>query len=217
MAKRRQDASLADAIARPEKAGQVRGRPRDPDLQARVFDTAIALYAQTGWPGFHFDAIARVAGVGKAALYRRWQSRGDLLRATLEARWYEVAAIDTGALDGDLLALARMLFEKLTGPHGSVALHLHADAARFGEMRASTGPWGEKVILQSRLIVRRAIARGEIPATTNHGLIVDAIVGGVTNHVAATPERLRPLMLAQGERFLADLVTLVVRGAAPEG
>ncbi len=213
MRENRQDDVVAAVLAPQPEPKVARGRPRDPDLQARVFDAAIALYAETGWPGFHFDAIARAAGVGKAALYRRWSSRGDLLRETLEARWYEVAAIDTGSLRGDLLTLARMLFEKLTGPHGRVALHLHTDAARFGEMRASTGPWGEKVVLQSRLIVRRAITRREIPAGISHGLIVDAIVGGVINHVAATPERLRPAMLAQAGRFLADLVDLVVRGA----
>ncbi len=193
-------------------ARPARGRPRDPGLEARVFDAAVALYAEAGWPGFHFDAVARGAGVGKAALYRRWGTRGALLRATLEARWYAVAQIDTGSLRGDLLALARMCFDKLTGPYGRVALHLHADAERFGEMRASTGPWGETVVRQSRLMVRRAIERGEIPGGVNRGLIIDAVVGGVTNHVAATPERLRPAMLTQAEGFLDELVALVVRG-----
>lgn len=201
--------SATAVISEPRRA---RGRPRDPGLETRVFDAAIALYAETGWPGFHFDAVARGAGVGKAALYRRWGSRGVLLRETLEARWYSVAQIDTASLRGDLLALARMCFDKLTGPYGRVALHLHADAQRFGEMRESTGPWGEAVIRQSRLMVRRAIARGEIPASINHGLIIDAVVGGVTNHVTATPERLRPAMMAQAELFLVDLVDLVVRG-----
>ena len=88
-----------------------------------MFDAAIALYAAAGWGGFNFDAIARAAGVGKAALYRRWASREALFRETLEARWYAVQAIDTGTLRGDLLALGRMNFDALAGPFGEVGQH----------------------------------------------------------------------------------------------
>ena len=43
-------------------ATPTRGRPLDPGLEDRVFDAAIALYAETGWAGFSFEAVARRAG-----------------------------------------------------------------------------------------------------------------------------------------------------------
>ena len=63
-----------------------RGRPRDPNLEERVFDAAIAVYAEGGWRTFSFATVAARAGVGKAALYRRWESPGEMLKDVLDAR-----------------------------------------------------------------------------------------------------------------------------------
>jgi DNA-binding transcriptional MerR regulator len=61
------------------------GRPRDPDLESRVLAAALRVYAEAGWSGFSFDAVARRAGVGKAPLYLRWQS-GQLVDFVLGRR-----------------------------------------------------------------------------------------------------------------------------------
>ena len=189
-----------------------RGRPRDPQLESRVFDAAIALYAECGWPGFNFEAIARRAGVGKAALYRRWESRGELLRQTLEARWLQVGAIDTGSLRGDLVRLARMCLEVRTSSYAGTALHMLVDGGRFPEVAAVTAPYGEATIRQARAIVRRAIDRGELEGSVNPGMVLDVVVGGVTNHVATTPLRLRPTMIAKMDAFAESLVDILLRG-----
>ncbi len=189
-----------------------RGRPRDPQLESRVFDAAIALYAECGWQGFNFEAIARRAGVGKAAMYRRWETRGELLRQTLEARWLQVGSIDTGSLRGDLVRLASMCLAARTSSYAGTALHMLVDGARLPEVAAATAPYGEATIRQARAIVRRAIARGELDASVNPGMVLDIVVGGVTNHVATTPVRLRPAMLAKMDAFAGSLVDILLRG-----
>jgi AcrR family transcriptional regulator len=63
--------------ARSEVRGP--GRPRDPNLESRVFAAVRTIYAEAGWSGFSFDAVARSAGVGKAPLYLRWKTKEDLL------------------------------------------------------------------------------------------------------------------------------------------
>ena len=63
-------------------------------------------------------------------------------------------------------------------------------------------------------MVRRAIARDEIPQTVNPGLLLDIVVGGVTNHVATTPAHLRGAMIAKMDAFAETLVDLVLRGVA---
>ena len=189
-----------------------RGRPRDPQLESRVFDAAIALYAECGWQGFNFEAIARRAGVGKAALYRRWESRGELLRQTLEARWLQVGAIDTGSLRSDLVRLACMCLEVRTSSYAGTALHMLVDGGRFPEVAAVTAPYGEATIRQARAIVRRAIDRGELEGSVNPGMVLDIVVGGVTNHVATTPLRLRPTMIAKMDAFAESLVDILLRG-----
>jgi len=193
-----------------------RGRPRDPQLESRVFDAAIAVYAAGGWRDFTFEAVARTAAVGKSGLYRRWGTRGELLCETLEARWYRVRGIDTGSIAGDLMALAAMIFDSGVGPYGDVLLHYRSDLHLYDEVREATRPYARELVAEPRAIVRRAVARGELPADTRPALIIDVIVGAVINRLSATPVRLRPIMLAQRDRFLRDLVGLVVRKAVAQ-
>lgn len=193
------------------EAARPRGRPRDPGLEERVFDAALAVYEQDGWNGFTFDAVARQAAVGKAALYRRWPNRGVLLREMLTARWISIGQIDTGSLRGDLLALAHHYMDTLTGPHGEVAIKLQADR-RHEEVRVALEPHSERIVREALTLVRRAIARGELPADISAALVIDVLIGAVANRVAATPPRLRDQMLAGRDAFITDVVNLVVRG-----
>lgn len=199
-------------------ATPTRGRPRDPGLEDRVFDAAIALYAETGWAGFSFEAVARRAGVGKAGLYSRWPSRQVLLRQTLEARWLKPERFDTGALRSDLVSLARQLFGVLTSPYAGAARWMAIDRVNHAEAREATAPYSDAAIRQGRAIVRRAILRGELAGEVNPGLVMDLVVGGVTNHVGTTPARLRGAMIDKMDAFSTELVETVLKGvgAAPQ-
>ncbi|MDZ4375963.1 MAG: TetR/AcrR family transcriptional regulator [Phenylobacterium sp.] len=203
-------------MAEPAQAAPARGRPRDPGLEDRVFDAAIALYAEAGWAGFSFEALARRSGVGKAGLYRRWVSRQDLLHQTLEARWLAPARIDTGSLRGDLVALVRQIFAVRTSAFAGASLWMAIDAELHPEVRTATAPYVEATIRQGRAIVRRAIARGEIAPTVNPGLLMDMVVGAVSNHIATTPVRLRNAMIGKMDTFTADLVDTVLRGVGAD-
>lgn len=189
-----------------------RGRPRDPGVEHRVFDAAIALYAAAGWAGFSVEAVARRSGVGKAGIYARWGSRQDLLRQTLEARWVWPARIDLGSLRDDLLALARQIFDVSTSDYAGVARWITVDRETHEAVRTATAGYVEATIRQGRAIVRRAIGRGEIGAGANPGLLMDLVVGGVTNHVRTTPIHLRSAMVAKRDAFTLDLVDAVLRG-----
>lgn len=189
-----------------------RGRPRDPHLEDRVYEAAIKVYADSGWAGFTFDAIAKEAVVGKAALYRRWEGREQLLDDTLTARRSIVAEINTGSVHGDLVNLAKWLFADLSGPHRGVAAWLRADASHKPQIATTAASYHDLTIAQCRAIVRRAIERGELPATINAALLMDLVIGGVTNHVAATPERLKPTMLQKADNFIDILARAAIAG-----
>ncbi len=189
-----------------------RGRPRDPDLEDRVFDTAIALYAAGGWSAFTFEAIARESGVGKSSLYRRWPDRGSLLADTFEARWIRVQQIDTGTLRGDLTELAEMMFANLTGENSGVDRWTSLDATTHPEVRAAIAPYKQHTVLQARAITHRAAARGEVSKSLNAGLLMDIVVGAVTNHVATTPNQLQKAMLKKKRAFVENLIDVVLKG-----
>lgn len=189
-----------------------RGRPRDPRIEDRVLDAAITLYAESGWIGFTFEGIARRTGVGKASLYARWPNRAALLHHTLESRWIAVEKVHTGTLEGDLTALARMIFESLTSTNGGVARWIAIDALHHPEVVAATGPFREEAVKQGRTIARRAINRGELNPSVNPGLLMDLLVGAVRNHVGNTPPHLQREMIAKKDTFVKMLVKAVMLG-----
>ena len=190
----------------------LRGRPRDPELEGRVFDAVMQIYAHGGWSALTFEAVARESGVGKSSLYRRWDSQQTLLHAAMKARWLPVHNIDTGSLHSDLRALAQMIFDNRTGDYANMSNRLLIDAARFPELREVSSPYMEETVLQARAIIRRAAARGEVPASLNHGLLMDLVVGAVNNHVLTTPPKLRKEMQRKAPSFLDELVKIVLRG-----
>lgn len=182
-----------------------------------MFDVALDIYGQGGWNGFSFDALAKSASVGKAALYSRWASRGDLLREALAARWISVDNIDNGSLREDLRQLAHSYMQTLTGPHGSIGLMLQADR-QYEDVRIALEPYRERIMREARLLVRRAMTRGEIPTDVSPALILDVLIGAVSNRVSATPPQMRARLAETADRFIDDLVTILLRGvSSPQG
>ncbi|MCK9541511.1 MAG: TetR/AcrR family transcriptional regulator [Novosphingobium sp.] len=201
----------------PARKQVPRGRPRDPDLERKVFDVALEAYGREGWSGFNFETIARAAGVGKNALYRRWPTKGALLRALLKEHWVSVERIDTGNLRNDMRAFCRMLFAHLAGPLGPVGLQLQLDIVRYEVVAEAVGGYNEEVKRNARMMIRRAIERGELPAATSTTLALDVITGAVMSRVSATPAPLREEMLARADDWIEQLVELVRRGLAAPG
>lgn len=206
------DQGAAGEVATTRSETVRRGRPRDSGMDGRILDAALAVYGRVGWLGFNLDGVAREAKVSKDALYRRWRTREQLLADTLSRRWDWVAAIDTGTIRDDLLALATRAFDTFAGPYGEAALILRSDSRHFPEVRTFEEPYRESIILQGRAIVRRAIARGELPAATEPGLVMDLLVGATINHIISTPPRLRERMLGQGPAFIQRIVNVVLAG-----
>src|SRR5215510_15442266 len=82
------------------------GRPRSAEADEAILDAAIDAFVELGWNGLTIEGVATRAGVGKATIYRRYESRMDLLFAAARKLAQERDAVpDTGALRTDLLAL----------------------------------------------------------------------------------------------------------------
>jgi AcrR family transcriptional regulator len=195
-----------------ETARSTRGRPRDPDIDARVFDAALTLYGQLGWKGFSLDAVGRGAKVSKDALYRRWRSREALLEDALKLRWDWVSGIDAGNVREDLTLLAERTFDTFAGLYGGVALQLRADSRNFPEVRAFMEPYRASVGHQGRSIVHRAIDRGELPAAASPSLLMDLLVGNIVNRIMSTPDHLWQQMLDRRPNFIAMIVNVILQG-----
>lgn len=140
----------------------------------------IDLVSEVGYEKTTIEAVARRAGASKATIYRRWRGKRDLVVAAVSAhQGGELAPVDTGALRGDLLILARRLVDTLTSSHGSLILALLKEAATDPDLceliERGAGQTGARL---PDAVLRRAIGRGELPATAAR-YPYDELVGSV--------------------------------------
>jgi AcrR family transcriptional regulator len=161
-------------------SGAQRGRPRSPEADRAILAATLNLLAERGLAAMSIEEIAARAGVGKATIYRRWSSKGLLaLDAFVTSFREQQPQPDTGTLRGDLIAAltswVRAVTETSMGP---MLTGLIAEAQHDQELRAA---WRDRVIeplrVQHRIMLDRAIARGEIPASTDQDVVLDLFFG----------------------------------------
>jgi AcrR family transcriptional regulator len=66
-----------------QQTAAVRTRRRGKQLEDALYDATLAELAVVGYGGLTMEGIAARARTGKAALYRRWSSKHDLVQAAL--------------------------------------------------------------------------------------------------------------------------------------
>lgn len=180
------------------------GRARNPEVTRDVLASALALARDLG-PTITVDQIAGRAGVSKASIYRRWDTKWDLLLEALltEAR----AAIDRAP---DLTAFLSSTFAVLTGPQGTgplvTALMLHA--VENPEFAAT---WREKFVSVRRQVLMSALERegmgadGELVTDVLYGVMWYRLLAG---HAPLDDE------LAERLARVAHAITSVAEGTA---
>ena len=114
-----------------------------------IYDAALALVGEAGYPKTTIEGIAARAGVGKQTIYRWWPSKADVLleafldlgeqaaarRAGGARRAYGIP--DTGDLAADLKAVLRATVDELNDPSVRGA---HPGAGRRGRGRRAGRP-----------------------------------------------------------------------------
>lgn len=147
-----------------------------------IAEAAFAELAEAGWRGLTVDRVAARAGVGKAALYRRWPSKEAMLLDLIEqvgAR--EVLPPDTGALRDDLIAFIEEALAALADPRvARIVGDVLAEAGRSPEVaqaiaRRFRTPRRRAV----RTVLQRGVRRGELPAGADLELGLDLVAGPI--------------------------------------
>jgi AcrR family transcriptional regulator len=88
-----------------EQEGRRVGRPRSLEAQQAILDTTLLLLATQGYETMSIEEVATRAGVGKATIYRWWDSKESLALDALQHVYARHPVIDTGDLRHDLIAM----------------------------------------------------------------------------------------------------------------
>jgi len=160
------------------KPRPVRGRPRTVGLDAAIVAAAVELLGEVGMVGLSMDLLAQRAGVGKATIYRRWESKEQLVIDVLQAIVEPSPTPDTGTVVGDLTAYTRMMVERFgQGRMSDVLPHLIEASCYDDQLRASLDDYSRQRQTTLRAILRRGIERGELPKDYDVDLVVDTVLG----------------------------------------
>lgn len=146
---------------------ETRGGPtrrRGEELEQAIYRAALSELRAVGYAGMTMEGIAGHAQTGKAALYRRWPSKKNLV---LDAFVHALPSPQEVALPGsvrdDLLASLTVMSDVLAGRTAYPGLAVIADLFREAELREA---FADKIIeprlLLIRSILRDGIERGEI-------------------------------------------------------
>jgi AcrR family transcriptional regulator len=202
-------ADLVTSFASPSG----RGRPRSTAADLAIVHATIEILLQDGYDGLTMAGVAQRAGVSTATLYRRYESKVDLVVGcitTLKDQFHE--PVDTGSLAGDIRALVLEGCAAFSSETIGLMKALIGEIQRNPELGEAVR---ERMLAQRNdhglRLIERAVERGEIAPPSDPELALQMIMG---------PFVFRSLVSGEpvDDEFADHLCTLALRllGAADD-
>jgi len=191
-----------------------RKKAKEPRLRGtqfirKVLDAVIEQLAAVGFERLSIPEVAERAGVNKTSVYRRWPTKGDLIRAALDISMGSAgSASSTGNLRSDLVGTARLAADFVESPLGTGALRmLLAEGANPDVRNLAASMLRRQETEGPRALFDLAMARGELPRDTDVQLVLSTVAGALMHRA----------FIEQGpltDAFIEDLVDLILSGAS---
>ncbi|MFZ0013984.1 MAG: TetR/AcrR family transcriptional regulator [Acidimicrobiia bacterium] len=157
------------------------GRPRDQTVEAKVVASTFDLLNEEGLGGLSVEGIATRAGVSKATIYRRWDSKEELLVDAFACVVEEVTVPDSGDIREDLVAAVRAMWgfvcDSRAGEVFPWLVGEIASGSQIGRRYAAAVIRPRREMLSG--LIGRAVQRGDLRADLDVDLAVDMITGAV--------------------------------------
>jgi len=202
----------ADAGAEEASAPRPRGRPRSAEAHGAILGAAAALLAEGGFAALTMEAVALRAGVSKTTVYRRWNSKEELVTDLVSQMPYSGPAPDTGSFGGDLEALTQIQIDRIADtPLPRVMPRLLAETFDSPELHATIVEQGVNVLRGTlATLVRRGMERGELRDDLDVELVVDALHGTIVYRILLAAGDLRAVA-----GYPPRMLELLMRGLRP--
>jgi AcrR family transcriptional regulator len=186
------------------------GRPRSNEAHQAILNATLELFADVGFDAMSIEAIADRAGVGKTTIYRRWDSKEDLMLDAARSLQAEFPFVDTGNLRDDLIHMLKLVWD--VSGRNSLIEKLYVRI--IGESRANPDLFRLGPRLQHfRQAIEGAQARGEIRKDLEPFLVLDLLMGPLVSRLLLTG----PLASApHPDDFPEQMVDAILQGLAPK-
>ncbi|MBD0691417.1 hypothetical protein BG452_34775 [Streptomyces sp. CBMA123] len=194
-----------EALARPV-------RRRGKELENAIFEAALDQLTSGGYARLTMEGVAVAARTGKAALYRRWASKVELVIDALDSTLPRPYGIpDLGSARAELLQLIEVFADAICSRAGAA---LHALMAELSQQQAEVfkdfivqrviGPTKDTVLD----ILRRGVERGDVRPDAVTPLVADVVPAMLMFQVKVFDRGLAPDFAA---RLVDDVLVPMVR------
>jgi AcrR family transcriptional regulator len=162
-------------------------RPRiEGARENEILDATLGLLASVGYDRLTLDAVATEARASKATLYRRWETKAELVvDAIARAKGGpHPAIVDSGSLRGDLIAMACNK-GGINDPHALKVVSSVITALQHDQefCDAFHERFLAPMVARTRVVYERARERGEIPDDVDLDLLTP-VLGAIILHRA---------------------------------
>lgn len=189
-------------------------RRRGDTLTDAIYAAVLEQMNVHGFSGLTMEGVAACARTGKAALYRRWSGKEDLV---VEALNHVLPLIDSppdsGDLRADLAAVLHLMRESVNSPAGCAVLGIMGELDRDHEFVRTIK---ERVLAPRKqtimMVLQRAADRGEISRDVVTPLVAETAPALVMMCVLGEGPPVRADYI---DRVLDDVMMPLLRAAAP--
>lgn len=189
-----------------------RGRPRSQASREAILAAAGELMMEGGLKAATVDAIATRAGVGKATVYKWWDSRGAVALEGFMAKAADSWSLPEGATAPEALRIMAVAAVKLftESSAGHLMRAMTADAQSQPELaRALREHWLAPRRAVAAEIIRKGVRRGELRADLDVEVLLDLVFAPIYYRLLYGHEELT-------ESFAGQIVDQVLTGIAPQ-
>ncbi|WP_058043725.1 TetR/AcrR family transcriptional regulator [Streptomyces roseifaciens] len=152
-------------------------------MDQKILQTTRELIDEVGYPALTVDQVATRAGVGKAAIYRRYASKAEMAFVATMHEQQLPPLVGTGSLHGDLLALVRTFHARMAAPAArQLAPALISELAVNPELDTrfqDTFLAAEQAAFAE--IIEQAVARGELAGTVDPAMAHLLLLGSLAS------------------------------------
>ncbi|HEY0869272.1 MAG TPA: TetR/AcrR family transcriptional regulator C-terminal ligand-binding domain-containing protein [Acidothermaceae bacterium] len=175
-ARLRSSTTLATAADKNPGVPLFRCRRRGLALESAIYDAVLQQLSTVGFGAMTMEGVAAAARTGKAAIYRRWPSKEELVADTLDNVLPSLdLPLDTGNVRSDLAAIFSVMLDMMASPAGGAMQALMGELGRDHDFVTTLH---ERVLAPRKAlmtaILLRGVARGDVRADAVKPVVVDA-------------------------------------------
>jgi len=156
------------------------GRPRDARLDEALLGSALEVFLERGYSATTLSEVARRAGLGTPAIYRRWPTKAALAIDVFYRELSEAPIPDTTSIKEDLVEFTRVRIRQLKRPlTRQVMLPLLMEALTDPRVEEAIGGRMSEYPKPLLVRIRRAVETGQLRLQVDPPRVLDLLLGPI--------------------------------------